>query len=135
MTTDPPKETSKLSYDKEKRQVTGDGYRIRQVGQQTGESLNGIFLYRDDRIEFYFLAERTVWVQLGKHSHDTGYYVVNRLWCTDQGCVYVYKDIPKEVKEKAKSNILEGMWLMEGFEKKPPIGVGLSDAYFINPDL
>ncbi|HTS42587.1 MAG TPA: hypothetical protein VMH84_18830 [Xanthobacteraceae bacterium] len=121
----------KLSYNKERYEVTGEGYRIRQVGGKSGEDLSGIFLYQDKNVEFYFLAERSVWVQLGKRTHDTENYVVHRLWCRDQSCVGTYRDISDDLKRVAKENILQGMMLMEGlFEKKPPKGVSFS-----NPNL
>jgi hypothetical protein len=119
------------SYNKATYEVTGEGYRIRQVGEKSGENLWGIFLYQDQNIKFYFLAERCVWVQLGRRTHDTENYVVNRLWCRDESCVDTYRDISDDLKRVAKKNILQGMMLMEGLlEKRPP-----KDVNFSHPNL
>ena len=115
---DEGEENSTLNYDKESKQVTGRRFRIRCVGEKSYQDILAIFLYQDDDVDFYFLAERMRWIEAPSEPTkrkliDTREYNVIRLWCVDDSCVNIKENISYSIKEAAKKNILSGLMLME----------------------
>jgi hypothetical protein len=91
-----------------------------------------MFLYRDDRVEFYFAAVREKWVRFptadkAGESIDTEAYDIRRLWCIDASCIDQKAGIEPKAKERAKKNILAGMMHMEEYLRKPPKKVIISN--------
>lgn len=126
---------SELSYDATNRQVNGPGFSIKLAGQWVHEDIREIFRYEDSNIDFYFDARRTKWAQLpGKERPgrivDTETYEISSMWCVDSGCVYQKKDIPEDLKDAARKNVLDGLMLMEGYSRKRPKRV-----FFAQPRL
>ncbi len=120
-------ETHVPRYDRSEKAVFGDGYCIKYTGQMVLDQIHTIFFYQDRNISFNFKAERKKWLitpgsKKPSDVIDTEIYTIVGLWYEETNWVRK-KNIPKDHKEIAKANILQGMKLMEEECNTPPKAV------------
>lgn len=114
-------------YDKHQKTIFGNGYSIKFYTRVVSDDeIKDIFYYEDKNTSFYFWAEREKW-SLDRNSArnffvDSEVYRILILWCEKPNCI-VRKDFSEHLKAIARTNIAEGMMVMEGENDKPPRSV------------
>ncbi len=114
-------DTEEPVYDQQAGELRGDGYVITRIGSELDVPFADIFLYKDDRIEFFFRANRFTVPLTGEIQFiDKDEYVIDGLWKADEDMRHDKQDLDEDDQLRALENIVDAMHYMWSGHKSPP---------------